>query len=107
MRDIHVGKRGSEGAGEEQPDKLRKTEKLRVHQCLPIQLLLWNMLRVVRDKVGRDPYLCRSQVMLMTTYNFLCWMHSARWMDERVVTPERCWSGIEEKMPEISREVKT
>ena len=24
MRDIHVGKRGSEAAGEEQPDKLRK-----------------------------------------------------------------------------------
>ena len=25
MRDTHVGKRGSEAAGEEQPDKLRKT----------------------------------------------------------------------------------
>ena len=25
MRDIHVGKRGSEAAGDEQPDKLRKT----------------------------------------------------------------------------------
>ena len=25
MRDIHVGKRGSEAAGEEQPDKLRTT----------------------------------------------------------------------------------
>ena len=25
MRDIHVGKRGAEAAGEEQPDKLRKT----------------------------------------------------------------------------------
>ena len=25
MRDIHVGKRGSEAAGEDQPDKLRKT----------------------------------------------------------------------------------
>ena len=24
MRDIHVGKRGSEAAGEEKPDKLRK-----------------------------------------------------------------------------------
>ena len=27
MRDIHVGKRGSEAATEEQPDKLRKTER--------------------------------------------------------------------------------
>ena len=25
MRDIHVGKRGSEAAGEEKPDKVRKT----------------------------------------------------------------------------------
>ena len=25
VRDIHIGKRGSEAAGEEQPDKLRKT----------------------------------------------------------------------------------
>ena len=25
MRDIHVGKRGPEAAGEEQPDKLKKT----------------------------------------------------------------------------------
>ena len=25
MRDIHIGKRGSEAAGEEQPDKLKKT----------------------------------------------------------------------------------
>ena len=25
MRDIHTGKRGPEAAGEEQPDKLRKT----------------------------------------------------------------------------------
>ena len=41
----------------------------------------------------------------MTTYKFLRWMHSARWMDERVVTSEKCWNGIEEKMPEISREV--
>ena len=27
MRDIHVGKRGSEAANEKQPDKLRKTVK--------------------------------------------------------------------------------
>ena len=34
MRDIHIGKRGPEAAGEEQPDKFRKTvrieKKLRV-----------------------------------------------------------------------------
>ena len=45
MRDIRVGKRGSEAADEEQPDKLRKT--VRFEQEAPsaaIQLLLWNIL---------------------------------------------------------------
>ena len=114
MRDIHVGKRGSEATSEERPDKLKKTvrfeKNLRVHQRLPeVQLgprmCLWSILRVVRHKIGRGPYLCRSQVMLMTTYQFLRWMRSARWMYERVVTLEKCWSGIEEEMLEISREV--
>ena len=39
MRDIHVGKRGSEATSEERPDKLKKTvrfeKNLRVHQRLP------------------------------------------------------------------------
>ena len=94
-RDIHVGKRGPEAAGEE-PDMLRKTDdlskKLRMQQRFPIQLLLWNILRVVNYNVGRKPYLCRRQVMLTTTYKFLRWMHSMRWMDERVVTSEKCWN---------------
>ena len=33
-------------------------------------------------KIGRGPYLCRSQVMLMTTYKFPRWMHSTRWTKE-------------------------
>ena len=41
----------------------------------------------------------------MTTYKFLHWMHFTRRMDERVVTSEKFWSGIEEMMQEISREV--
>ena len=101
---IQVGKRGSEAASDEQQGRqYDSSKKLRVQQRLPIQLLLWNTLRVVRHKVGRVPYLCRSQVMLMTTYKFLRWMHSARWMDERVVASEK-WIGVEDKMPEISRE---
>ena len=100
MRDIHVGKRRSEAANEEQSDKLRK--KVRFEQEA---LLLWNILRVVRHKLGRGPYLSRSQVMLMTTNKFLRWVHSTKRMDERVVTSEKCWSGTEEKMPEISRKL--
>ena len=65
MRDIHIGKRGSEAAGEEQPDKFRKTvrfvnKKLRVHQRLQIQLSLWSILQLVRHKIGWGPYLCRK-----------------------------------------------
>ena len=106
MRDIQIGKRGSEAASEEEPDKLRKTvlfEKLRVHQRLPIHLLLWNFLRGVRHKICGGPYLCRRQM----TYKFLRWVCSTRWMDEGVGTSEKCWSGIIEKMPEISREMNS
>ena len=65
MRDIHIGKRGSEAAGEEQPDKFRKTvrfvnKQLRVHQRLQIQLSLWSILQLVRHKIGWGPYLCRK-----------------------------------------------
>ena len=40
----------------------------------------------------------------MTTYKFLRWIHSTRWMDKRVVTFEKCRNGVEAKTPEISRE---
>ena len=97
MRDIRSGKRGSEAAGEEHPDKLRRqydlSKKLRVHQRLPIQLLPWNIRRVVKHEVGWSPYLCRSQVMFVTTYKFLRCIHSTRWMDERVVTSEKWYRG--------------
>ena len=89
MRDIHAGRRGSEGR------QYDLSNKLRVHQRHPTHLLLWSILRVVRHKVGRGPYSCRS----------LRLMRSTRRMEERVVTSEKCWSGIEEKMPEISRKV--
>ena len=79
--------------------------KLRTHQHLPIHMLLWSIMRVVRHNVGRGPYLCRSQVMLMTTYKFLRWMPSTRKIAERVVTSEKSWIGIEEKMQEISKQV--
>ena len=50
------------------------------------------------------PYLCRGQVMFMTICKFLSWMYSMRKMDAEVIQSEKCWSGIEEKMPEIPRE---
>ena len=64
MRDIHVGKRGSEAAGEETSlDKLRKT--VRFQQEAPSAaassdptLLLWNMLRVVRRRTCAEVGSC-------------------------------------------------
>ena len=41
----------------------------------------------------------------MTTCEFLRWMPSTGRMDEGVVKLEKCWSGIEEKVPEISTEL--
>ena len=31
----------------------------------------------------------------MTTDEFLRWIHCTIWMDERVVTSEKCWIGVE------------
>ena len=107
MRDFHIGKRGSETANEEQLDKLRKT--VRFEQEAPStslssdpQVSLGYLASGERDKIGHGPFLCRVQVMSMTTYKFLRWMRSTRWTDERVVTWEKCWIFIEEKMSDIS-----
>ena len=43
---------------------------------------------------------------MTTTCEILRWKHSAGRMNEGVVTSEKCWSGIEEKMPEMSKEWK-
>ena len=75
MRDIHVGKRGPEAAGEEQPDKLRKT--VRFEQEAPSEAASSDSTVALEypasgeTQIGRGPHLCRSQVMLMTTYKFL------------------------------------
>ena len=84
MRDIHVGIRGPEAAGEEQADKLRKT--VRFEQEAPSSssaassdppvALEYPASDETQDR--RGPYLCRSPVMLMTTYKFLRWMRSTR-----------------------------
>ena len=107
MRDIHIDKRGSEAAVEEQPDKLKKTVRFEQEASRasassdPIVPLEYPASGETQSRLG--PYLCRSQVMLMTTYKFPRWMHSTRWMDERVVTSEKCWNGIEEDARDVKR----
>ena len=44
---------------------MSKKLQVRVQQRRQVQLLLWNILRAVRHRVGRGPYLCRRQVMLI------------------------------------------
>ena len=110
MKDIHIGKKDQRQQMKNnltnggRHNGLGKKLRVRVQQRLPIHLLLWNILRAARHEIGRGPDFCRRQVMLMTTYKFPRWMHSTRWMHERVVTSEKCWIGIEEKM-QTSREV--
>ena len=103
-RDIQVNKRGSEATNEEQTDEWRKTVRFEQEApntsassdpCVGLEYL-------VRDDTPSrlGPYWCRSHLD-----TFLRWMYSTRRMDARIVASEKCWSGIEEKMPEISREV--
>ena len=90
MIDVHFGKRGSETTSKEQLDKKGRqydsNKKLQIHLRAQTRMCLWNILRVVRHKVGRGPYLYRSLVMLTMTKQILRWMYSTRCMDERVVT---------------------
>ena len=110
VRDIHIDKRGSEAAGEEQPYKLRRTVRFEQEapsaaaSSDPTVALEYPASGETQDRPG-SLLVCRSQVLLMTTCKFLRWMHSTRWLDERVVTSNKCWIGIEKKMPEISKEL--
>ena len=81
------------------------SRKLQIHRHLQPCMCLLNILRVVRDKTEQSRYLCRIQVMLTMTCEFLRRMSSTRWVDEKVDTSKKCWIGTEKKMPEISGEV--
>ena len=94
MRDIHIGKRGAETANEEQPEKLRKT--VRFEQEAP-NTSSSSTMHVSLEYLARgekrdwpEPVLVQNSVMLTVTQKFLGWMYSTRWIDERVVTTEKC-----------------
>ena len=100
MRDIHVGERGPEAAGEEQPDKLRKA------------------VRFVREApswsaaASSDPTQDRPGSVLVQKSGHVDDDVQVSALDpfyemdgRKIVSSEKCWIGVEEKMPEISREV--
>ena len=71
MRDILIGKRGPEAAGEEQLDKLEKT--VRFEQEPPSSSAAASSyptvaLEYLASGETQSPFLCRSHVMWMTTY---------------------------------------
>ena len=111
MREIHVGKRGSEAAGEEESDEWRKTVRFEQESLSSSAAASSYTTATLEYPASGETQSRQGSVFvqtsghLMTTYKFPRGMHSTRWMDERVVTSEKLWSGIEEKMPEISREV--
>ena len=107
MRDIHVGKRGSEAASEEQLDKLRKTVRFEQEASSAASssdpVLPLEYPASVRHKICWGPYLCRSQVMLMMTHNFCvgCVLRDG-WTKESLhqrsvglVSKRRCWRSQE------------
>ena len=104
MRDIHIGTRRSEAAGEEQPDKLRKT--VRFEQEASSASASSDPTVTLEYPASGETQSRPGSVLVQKSGHVDDEVQiSTRWMDERVVTLEKCWNGIEEKMPEISREV--
>ena len=103
MRDIHVGKRGSDAADEEQLDKLRKTsrsEQETPHASSssdPLVALEYPASGETQDRPGSELVHKSGHV---ENFRVGCIPR-----DSRVVTSEKCWIGIDEKMLEISREL--
>ena len=108
MGDMHIGKRGSEAAGEEQLDKLRKTARFEPEASSasgspdPIVTLehlasgeresrLESVLVLKSGHVGDDVHISALDPFCK--------------MEGRIVAWEKCWSGIEKKMPEILRKL--
>ena len=109
MRDIHVGKRGSEAASEEQSDKLRKTVRFEQEASSaaassdPTVALEYPASGETQDRPG-SVFVQKSghvdddiQISALDAFYEMDGRKS-RFIGE-------VWNGIEEKMTEISREV--
>ena len=92
MRDIHVGKSGSD---DEQLDKSR------FEQETPLVALEYPASGETQDRPGSALVYKSGHIDDDTNFRVGCFLRDGC----RVVTSEKCWIGIEEKMLEISREV--
>ena len=110
MRDMHIGKRGSEAAGEEQPDKLRKTVRFEQEASSasassdPTVTLEYPASGETQSQPGSVLLQKSGHVDDDIQISALDAFHE---MDGRKSRKTRrgVRNGIEEKMPEISREV--
>ena len=110
MRGIRVNKRGSGATGEQQLDEWRKTERLE-HEaqhtsapsdpCVATEHLVSFEIQSRQGSVLVQESGRVDDDMRITAFGCI----PRERMDEGVVTLEKCWSGIEEKMPEISKEL--
>ena len=111
MRDIHIGRRGSETANEKQPHKWRKTERFQQEapnasaSSDPLVALAYPASGETQDRPGSVLVQKSGHVGDDEQISVLDAIHTTRWMDERVVASEKRWISIEEKMQETSREV--
>ena len=102
-------KRRSEAAGEEQPENLRKTVWFE-HEASsaaastdPTVALEYPASGETQDRPGSVLVQTSGHVDDEIHISALDAFHEVD--GRRVVTAEKCWNGIEERMPEISREV--
>ena len=108
MRDIQIGKRGSEASSEEQPHKLRKTSRFEKEapsasaSSDPLVAVEYLASGETQDRLGSVLVQKSGHVDDDVQVSALDAFYE---MDERVVTSEKCWIGVEEKISEISREV--
>ena len=110
MRDIHVGKRGPEAAYEEQLDKLRHTVRFEQEVSSLSAAASSDPCVALECPASGETQSRSGSVSAQTSGHVnddvqISALDAFYEMDERVVTLEKCWNGIEEKMPEISREV--
>ena len=106
LRDIQVGKRGSETASEERPGKLRKT--VRFEQESPSASTSSEPIVALEYPASGETQSRHGSVLVQTSSHvdddvqisaLGCVLRDG--FHERVVTSEKYWIGIEEKMPEI------
>ena len=93
---VHIGKRGSETANE--APQYDSSKKLQIHRRPQPRMCLLDILRVVRNKIGRSPvHVDDMQISALDVF------HEMGGRESRYIKEVLDW--YREKMPKISGEV--